>query len=574
MFKFLVRTFIVSACLLILARGLHLSLGSLPEVSINVDNIAPQLGINHRHEMLRYEDFQGSVVERKTYRYISAQGANVSVVDINEDGFYDLFFPSTLFKGKSYLYVNQKDGSFLEKAKEYGLDRINEDLVTSRAIFFDADNDGEQEMLQLGICPTLYKKNKAGFYERKIIANERLLCQYSVSVNVIDINQDGLLDIVFAPVSGNYGDPDFYLPNNFSQNYTGGQTSLLVNKGNAEFELDRITLARFKQKLFTNAIGVGDFSNTNSQDIWFATDYNNDQVVFKNDSYKNVINLKGSFAKSGMSVEQTFMNDKSYVFISHVYRKYFYPFGNNLWSYENGEFVDYASEFGVTDCEFAWGAKFIDVNQDGYLDLYVSNGLFGNSTSKKDYWYNLSVVASLYQKYIPNSKMWPEMDSYHLSGNNRDCLFINQNNKKFIRANVTGPNQIDAEALNGRSVATIDINNDGNQQIVVVNHLEKPYVYQFDKGPEAQWIGFKLVGSTSNRDAIGAIMILELEDGEKLKRQVSPHNGYASQSDPRLHFVIPKEKKIKNISVIWPSGNTQPVLNYELRNYHKIEERL
>jgi hypothetical protein len=574
MFKRFITFFVIAACAGILLRGFAIhQFRSSSGITVEVRDIAESLGIVHRHEQLRYEDFKGNSVERKTYRYIASQGANVAVVDVNDDGAYDIFFPSTLYRGRSYLYLNLKDGSFREAAQEFGLDRINETGVTSRAIFFDADNDGSAELLQLSqLCPVLYKKDSAGIYRPKALELEQRLCQFSLGVNVLDLNQDGLLDIVFAPIAGALGEPNFYLPRNFVENETGGRTAVLMNQGNLEFAVDRELLSRYQRTLFTNAIGVGDFLGLGMQDLWFATDYNNDQVYFARDGYRKATNLKGSLAKSGMAVEQVYLGKKSYVFISHVHQNFFYPYGNNFWSFEEGEFVDYAEKFDVQNCGFAWGAKFVDANSDGYLDLYVANGLFGDSRAQKEYWYNLSLVASLYQPLMSEGKMWPSMDDYHLSGNNQDCLFLNQGNERFVRVEKTAPSQIDLEGFNGRGVASVDIANDGTQQLVVVNQLERPYVYEFKKPMDSVWIGFKLVGTKSNRDAIGAVVDLELEDGSFVSRQVSPFNGYASQSDPRLLFILPKGKSIKSVGVRWPTMRSQKITAFQMKTYNMVLE--
>ncbi len=519
--------------------------------------------------------------------WVTSQGSSVSVVDINNDDYPDVYLTTTKFKMDNKLFVNQKDGTFKDEAQSYNLANVNENAATLRSLFFDCDNDGDQEVLILTeTCPRLYKKNKTTSKFEMISFNPPgNSCVPSVSANIFDYNADGLLDIIYSGTTGDsFGKSYGYLPMGFVSANNGGATFVFKNRGQCHFESTRI-LERQKENLFTNAIGVGDFRGVNSQDIWFATDFNSDRNYIKinNDEFEYSKGMIApSLAKSGMSAEHVFLGDDLVpnVFVSHVFHKGYAPYGNNLWQFNGSTFVDRAPKLGIQDCGWAWGAKFVDMNNDGFSDLYVANGFFSNEAATKstkaakDYWYLFGVVTTAPRSLTPNSNKWPNMTGTQLSGEERDCFFINDKNEKFYDAGEFFG--IDSKKLNGRGVASLDINSNGNMGLVITNQKNKAYVYQSVQNNTHSWIGIKLIGSKSNRDAVGAKVRVYTNDEipkKFLTAEVAPYNGYVSQSDSRLHFGLGQmSRDAVDMEIFWPSGISQKVTNLKINAYHKISE--
>ena len=516
--------------------------------------------------------------------WVTSQGSSVAVVDINNDDYPDIYLTSTKFQTENKLFINQKDGTFKNEAQAYNLADVNKNTATLRSLFFDCDNDGDQEVFILTeSCPRLYKKSKkTQKFELIDINSPPISCVPSVSANIIDYNADGLLDIIYSGTTGDsFGKSYGYLPMGFVSANNGGGTFVFKNQGRCQFESVQI-LDRQKESLFTNAIGVGDFRGINSQDIWFATDFNSDRNYMKvnNDKFEYSKNMiEPSLAKSGMSAEHAFLGDDVVpnVFVAHVFRKGYAPYGNNLWQYNGENFVDRAPKLGIQDCAWAWGAKFVDMNNDGFSDLYVANGFFSNEAqtkTTKDYWYLFGVVTTAPRSLTPNSKKWPNMTGTQLSGEDRDCVFINDKNNKFYDASELF--DTDSKKLNGRGVASLDIKNDGNMGLVITNQKNKAYVYQSVQNNTNNWIGIKLIGSKSNRDAVGAKVRVYTNKEIPVKfltAEVAPYNGYVSQSDSRLHFGLGQMPGDKvDIDINWPSGNFQKVSGLRINEYHKISE--
>ena len=166
------------------------------------------------------------------------------------------------------------------------------------------------------------------------------------------------------------------------------------------------------------------------------------------------------------------------------------------------------------------------------------------------------------------------MTGTQLSGEERDCFFINDKNEKFYDAGEFFG--IDSKKLNGRGVASLDINSNGNMGLVITNQKNKAYVYQSVQNNTHSWIGIKLIGSKSNRDAVGAKVRVYTNDEipkKFLTAEVAPYNGYVSQSDSRLHFGLGQmSRDAVDMEIFWPSGISQKVTNLKINAYHKISE--
>jgi hypothetical protein len=572
-------TLISGLGLAVLIRGISLSQKAQfeNELDLKVSEISREVGMDYVHTFnvgLARQEWQ--VEMQGVYEWITSQGSSVSVVDINNDGWPDVFFPSSTHGVPNHLYLNQKNGKFIERAASFGLDFIPGALFITRAIFFDANNDGHQDVfLMTEGCPKFLLREKSGKFKDIPLLLDVNECNFSISVNVLDLNNDSFLDVVVSGITG-FG---FIRPGNVPENFVdannGSVTTVLVNQNGEFFTTERKLLERQSYLRFTNAIGVGDFFGKNFFDLWFATDFSNDEVYQNvNSEFGTPIKLKGSLAKSGMSVESTYLDRSTpYVFISHVYNSYYYPYGNNFWQFDGKEFVDKVDDFGLADCGWAWGAKFGDFNNDGKFDLYVSNGFFtGTSDGDDDYWYYLLTISSSYQNFLREAKFWPKMKGRDLSGRERDCFYLNDGNKFFHNVSSHPRIRTDEEKKNGRGVALIDYMNTGSLGILVSNQKDRPYFFQMHQLNQNSWIGLKFEGTHSNRDGIGVKAKIHLSSGKTLLQQLNPYNGYAAQSDARLHYGLGSEKGPVKLEVFWPSGKKQVVEFLSVNQYHLIKE--
>jgi hypothetical protein len=243
------------------------------------------------------------------------------------------------------------------------------------------------------------------------------------------------------------------------------------------------------------------------------------------------------------------------VFVTNISVRGFLFQGNNLrinFMRELGRFDEIASGV-VADAGWAWGAQFGDLNNDGLLDLVVANG-FISADSGRDYWYAMSKIAGAQGNIFEDAKNWPPIGTASLSGYERSRVLLNRGREGFVDvAQEAGV----ADLLDGRSVALADLFNRGTLDVVIANQKGKALVYRSTVYP-GHWIALKLIGTRSNRSAIGAEVTVEF--GAVRQRQVVAGGmGFCSQNDRRLHFGL-GDQRLGRVTIRWPTG-TEQVLN-------------
>ncbi|MCB0378661.1 MAG: CRTAC1 family protein [Bdellovibrionales bacterium] len=528
------------------------------KIVLNERSEKANIHFTHKNDFFLSERFIEA--SKKILPFYNSISASVSVVDINNDGWQDFFVPSPSPNSKSHLYINQKDGTFVEKAVEYGLAQLSSPV---RAGFFDCDNDGTQEILLTSYkCPSLYQ-NRGGKYQRIFKFPEP--CTFAMGFNILDYDKDGLLDIAIAPFSRT-------LPNSWHSASNGpGGLMLYKNMGHCKFEADTNHL-REPAKHYTHAIGVADLRNLNRQDLWAATDFNRDRIFFQNEDggYSQAQEvLKKPKAHNGMSVSAAYVTNQKYpsIYISQVYEPGYSIFGNQLWTFDGQQFVDSAKERKINNCGWSWGSKFSDINNDGLVDLVVANG-FISTTTGINYWDKIGRFIFASKRYLNNPWNWMSFEGASWSGHQRDCIFMNQG-ADFV--NIAEQIHFDEDLRDGRGLATIDTLNNGKVGFIVANQRQKLSYYQNETESGNNWIGLKLIGTTSNRDAIGASVEAELSNGERKKYSHYPFNGYSAQSDSRIHIGLGKNN-LKSIRVKWPHGLNELYTHLKMNQYNTLIE--
>jgi hypothetical protein len=248
--------------------------------------------------------------------------------------------------------------------------------------------------------------------------------------------------------------------------------------------------------------------------------------------------------------------------------------GNNLWmpkrntAGDNLRFTNEANPRGVDMGGWSWGAQFGDLNNDGWLDLFLTNGYISDDKSK-DYWYDYSKVAIGNKTIIADADNWPRIGNRSLGGYQQKCVWLNKQDRFIDIAQAIGVSDLH----DGRAVAMVDLWNRGVLDVVVANQKGPLLVYKNTVTPENQWIQFDLEGTSSNRSAIGAQVRLFF-NGKQQVQEVSGGNGYASQNQRRLHFGLGQNPKIDRVEIKWPApnGQTQTIQAPEAGKLHVIRE--
>jgi hypothetical protein len=342
------------------------------------------------------------------------------------------------------------------------------------------------------------------------------------------------------------------------------------------------------------SLGAGDLNNDGWPDVYVANDFGAD------DLYMNVPDKQGHrrFArvvggltadkigrdtKKGMNAELGDFDHTGFpgIYVTNITQPHILPEGNMLWKSHPDKsrpgglnFTDVAESLNLHECGWGWGAKFADVNNDGWLDLFVLNG-FISADRKQNYWYELQNVVSDYRTILEDSTNWPPLGSKSLAGYQKSCLFVRAGNHFEDVADIAGIQ----DEYDGRGVALADFNNDGAPDFFVSNQGQPALLYMNElysrcAGEQCpHWIGLALHGNgtTSNRDAIGARVLLETASFTQTA-EVSRGNGFASQSDPRVHFGLGQSSAIRSVRIVWPDGKEQLLTDFKTDAYNEITE--
>jgi hypothetical protein len=352
----------------------------------------------------------------------------------------------------------------------------------------------------------------------------------------------------------------------------GGKNLLFKNLGNGRFE-DVTDSMGIGSTRWTLAAAAADFNDDGWPDLYLANDYGPEELFLNRDGRRFELARAGleDDSKSGMAVAlgDVYNRGRHDVFVTNISERGFLFQGNNLrlnFLPELGRFEEIATGV-VADAGWAWGAQFGDLNNDGLLDLVVVNG-FISADSGRDYWYAMSKIAGAQGNIFEDAKNWPPIGRASLSGYERSRVLLNRGRAGFVdvaeEAGVT-------DLLDGRSVAMADLFNRGTLDVVIANQKGRALLYRNAARTGAgHWVEFKLIGTRSNRSAIGAEVTAEF--GAARQRQVVDGGmGFCSQNDRRLHFGLGNQR-LGRVTIRWPSGTEQVLEGLAMDRLHVIVE--
>lgn len=513
--------------------------------------------------------------------HIAALGAGVSVTDVNHDGWPDLYFTSSRFGADNALYLNQQDGTFRDVAAQAGVASVNRagEGVSMGAVWGDYDNDGFEDLFvsKWGYQQLFHNLGNGTFADVTGAAGLRVWMNSNGAV-WFDFDRDGLLDLY---VTGYFrSDIDFWhlkttriMQHSWEFATNGGKNLLFKNLGNGRFA-DVTDSMGVGSTRWTLAAAAADFNDDGWPDLYLANDYGPEELFLNRDGKRFELARAGleDDSKSGMAVAlgDVYNRGRHDVFVTNISVKGFLFQGNNLrlnFLKELGRFDEVATGV-VADAGWAWGAQFGDLNNDGLLDLVVANG-FISADSARDYWYAMSKIAGAQGNIFEDAKNWPAIGRASLSGYERSRVLMNTGSGAsggFVdvaeEAGVT-------DLLDGRAVAMADLFNRGTLDVIIANEKGRALLYR-NAGPPGHWVEFKLVGTRSNRSAIGAEVTVEF--GNARQRQVVDGGmGFCSQNDRRLHFGL-GSALLGRVTIRWPSGVEQVLNGVTIDQLHVITE--
>ena len=501
-------------------------------------------------------DVNGNV-EAKHY-IIESTGSGVAIFDYDRDGWPDIFMVNgTTLPGEkatgpaptSHLFHNNHDGTFTDVTAKAGLVST---AWGQGACVGDYDNDGYDDLYVTGYGKNrLYRNQGNGTF--KEVAEQAGVAgtgkEWGTGCAFIDYDRDGKLDLAVAdyvhfdlantPAPGQNpsciwkGIPVMCGPRGLA--FT---TNILYhNLGNGKFE--DVSKASGFQKTYGHycfSITTLDYNDDGWPDLYVACD-STPAILYRNNhdgTFTDVAADAGvAFNEDGR--EQAGMGSTSadYDGDGHLdlFKTNFSDDTSTLYHNNgDGSFTDmtFPAGLGINTDALGWGTMFADVDNDGWPDLLVVNG-----------------------------HVYPEVDSAKLGSTYRErrLLYYNLGNGKFRDlSKVSGPGL--TEPRSSRGLAIGDLFNDGRLEAVINNLSDRPMLLVNVAKNENHWIEFHLMGTTSNRDAIGARVILH-----SAKRiwvdEVRSGSSYDSSNDLRIHFGLGQETHLTSLDVRWPNGETE-----------------
>ena len=558
---------------------------ALTRYGLALEEVSREVGITFTHQAPTLDARLDHIMPE-----VAAMGAAVSVVDFDRDGWQDLYVTNSAHGSQNALYHNQGDGTFEDVAPALGVADVNRrgTGVSMGAVWGDYDNDGYDDLfLYKWGRPALYHNDRGQGFTRVGPAAGLPGWLNANTAIWLDYDRDGRLDLFvggFYPAAVNLWalKTTRMMPESYEYAENGGRNHLFRNLGGGQFE-DVTEAVGLTGTRWTLAATAADLNADAHPDLFVANDFGADQLYLNEGGgrFRDVSRASGvsRVPKSGMNATATDVLNRGQwaLYVSNISEEGVLIQGNNLWMPLDApsdldtpgdvRFQNMADVLGVDLAGWSYGAQFGDLNNDGWLDLYVANG-YVSGEQRESYWYDFSKVAGGHSGIIADAAHWPAMEGRSLSGFQRNRLWLNDGAGRFQDV---GPAVGGSASGDGRAVALADLWNRGTLDVIVAQQRGPLQVYRTTTTPNHHWIAFALEGTRSNRSAIGAEVELFWAGGRQLQ-QVSGGSGFAAQNQRPLHFGLGTHAAVEKAVIRWPSGAVQTLDAPATDTLHTITE--
>ncbi|WP_018619295.1 VCBS repeat-containing protein [Spirosoma luteum] len=481
----------------------------------------------------------------------------VSMADVNGDGLLDIY---VCYSGKTdddkrrnQLFINQgKSGSaavrFIDQAAQYGLD---DPSYSTQATFFDYDRDGDLDMFLLNhnvkkydnmelarlhgetderAGNKLYENQKGHFVD---VSKKAGIFQYPLTFGLgmitADVNQDGWPDIY---VTNDYNEPDY----------------LYINQKNGTFKDE--TQARFRHlSQFSMGVDIADFNNDGLPDVMTL------DMLPEDNRRQKLLQLQENYESFELMVQQ----------------KLQHQFMRNMLQLNNGDgtFSEIGQLAGVSNTDWSWSPLLADFDNDGYKDLFVTNGYLRDYTNKDflKYWGDYKVRKAIDREPVQLMDLVKAMPSTRIPN------YIFRNNHDLTFTNKQQDWGVNTPAISNGAVYA-DLDNDGDLELIVNNINEPAFVYQnlSREQNKSAYLQLKLVATGNNRNAVGA-QVTVYAGKNRQYQELNPVRGYLSSQSGTLHFGMGTATVADSIRIIWPDQSRQSLTQVAINQQLTIQQQ-
>ncbi|WP_375581368.1 VCBS repeat-containing protein [Marivirga tractuosa] len=539
-------------------------------------------------------------------------GGGVAAGDFNNDGLVDLFFTSNM--GENKMFLNQGDFKFKDISEEAGIK--GDGYWSTGASVVDINQDGmldiyvnvvgDHEILkgsnQLFICKKI--ENGIPIFEDEAIAYDLDLAGFGTQAVFADFDKDGDLDM-------------FQLNHSVHQNGTFGKRESFQGEtsnvsGDRYFRNDNETFVNATQESGINSsvigyglgVVVGDVNNDGYPDIYVGNDFHENDYLYINQqdgTFKEMLTEQMQHtSRFSMGVDMADINNDGFndiisldmlaydpqilksslgeeAFDVYRFKKDFgyndqFARNNLQLNNQNGTFSEIALYADIYATDWSWAPLFMDFNNNGQKDLFVSNGIprrmndidYINYMSSNEDQRKKTEMGVVDKEDLEIVERMPKIKlPNRFFSNNADLSFddvstqINNNQNSYSNGAIY-----------------VDLDNDGDLDIVVNNLEDKPFIYKnkaVEEDRSGKYLQLELEGTEKNRNAIGSRVIVELTNNKKLNYEYFPVKGFQSSAQDKFHVAIGDSSLVENIQLIWPDGKTQNLNNLDYNKAHKIE---
>jgi enediyne biosynthesis protein E4 len=530
--------------------------------------IANFIDVAEKSGLTMQEIFGG--IETKKY-IIETTGTGVAIFDYDNDGWPDIFivngtrlegFPSGHAPG-NHLYRNNHDGTFTDVTVKAGLTATG---WGQGVCVGDYDNDGWEDLYITYYGKNLLYHNQGGVFTE--VAQKAGVAgsgkAWGSGCAFVDYDRDGKLDLVVA----NYVDFDLSTAPAPGQRATclwkgvpvmcgprglpGAKNILYHNKGDGTFE-DVTAKAHIDRTdgHYSLSISTFDFDEDGWPDIYVACD-STPSILYRNNhdgTFTDVAVTAGAAlnedgrAQAGMGSTIADYNGDGHL---DIFKTNFSDDTSTLYRNNgDGTFTDATSAagLGLYTQYLGWGTMFFDFDNDGWPDLLLVNG-----------------------------HVYPEVDSQHLGSSYKEprILYHNNGDGTFTDISASAGAGI-TTAASSRGLAIGDLWNDGRMSAVISNMNAAPSLLVNQVRSPNHWIAIRTIGTKSNRDGIGARILIRVGD-RTLVDEVRSGSSYDSNNDMKPHFGLKSATKIDWIEIHWPSGLTERFTGLPVDAIHTLRE--